>query len=128
MCNLKESVTMPYMEDMKNFVTIAVAAAFMVFTPVPQSFAQEAPSEEGSSLMEKGARLFMRGLMQEMEPALKDLKGLAQEMTPMMRDLQGLIGDMSKYHAPEMLPNGDIIIRRKTPEELAAPEGDEVEL
>ena len=31
------------------------------------------------------------------------------------------IDDIRNYHPPEVLPNGDIIIRRKTPAELAAP-------
>jgi hypothetical protein len=26
-----------------------------------------------------------------------------------------MIGDVRNYHAPEMLPNGDIIIRRRVP-------------
>jgi len=45
-----------------------------------------------------------------------------------------MIGDIDAYHPPEMLPNGDIILRRKTPLERgpelgpesgpdAAPEG-----
>ena len=38
------------------------------------------------------------------------------------------VGDLSAYHAPEVLPNGDIIIRRKTPQETEPlPEG-EIEL
>ena len=55
-----------------------------------------------------------------------DLSGLAGEMGPVMRDfftemgpafaeLLGQIDDLSNYHLPEMLPNGDIIIRRKVP-------------
>lgn len=84
--------------------------------------AQEA--EEGYSLMEEGARLFMRGLMREVEPALDGLTDLATELEPQMRafvdemgprltDLLGLIDDIQFYEAPEMLENGDIIIRRR---------------
>ncbi len=32
-----------------------------------------------------------------------------------------MIGDVSNYEAQEMLPNGDIIIRRKRPEGLPTP-------
>jgi hypothetical protein len=75
---------------------------------------------EGLSLMEQGARLLLRGLMGELEPAL--------------RDLEGVLGDLGAYHPPEILPNGDIIIRRKVPltpaPEATPPSGDgeEIEL
>lgn len=91
--------------------------------------AQEEGRQDGLSLMEEGARLFFKGLMDEMEPALKELEGLAKdiepslrtfarEMGPALRDLFDEVEDWSTYHPPEMLPNGDIIIRRKTPQEL----------
>jgi hypothetical protein len=70
--------------------------------------AQEAGSEggatdmdEGFSLLEEGTRLLLRGLMAEMEPAL--------------RELQGALQNLDAYHPPEVLPNGDILIRRKEP-------------
>ena len=40
------------------------------------------------------------------------------ELRALLRDLLGEIEDWSDYHPPEILPNGDIIIRRKTPEEI----------
>lgn len=91
---------------------------------------QAQDSEEGFSLMEKGAQLFFEGMKREMEPALDDLMGLAENMEPALREfvsemgpafveLMGQIEDLSAYHPPEILPNGDIIIRKKTPEELA---------
>ena len=49
-----------------------------------------------------------------MEPALRDF---AREMGPALADILGKIEDLSAYHPPEMLPNGDIIIRKKTPDE-----------
>lgn len=80
--------------------------------------------EEGLSLMERGARLFFEGLMREVEPALKDLEGAVREMEPAVKefmdrmgpaltDLIGKVDDLANYEAPEMLPNGDIILRRK---------------
>lgn len=60
--------------------------------------------------MAEALRLFMQGLMKEMEPALDDLSEL--------------LDNLDAYHPPEMLPNGDIIIRRKTPLERAL-EGEE---
>lgn len=93
----------------------------------------EKSAEEGLSLLEEGARIILRSMIGEVEPALKDLheemgRALA-EMEPAFRDLAAMIGDIRNYHAPEMLPNGDIIIRRKSPAELAVPKTDgEIEL
>ncbi|HSG57127.1 MAG TPA: hypothetical protein VLA45_16880, partial [Paracoccaceae bacterium] len=66
----------------------------------------------------------LRDLADDMEPAMRQF---VQEMGPALRDLIGKIDDLSTYHPPEMLPNGDIIMRKKTPEEMGRPEG-EIEL
>ena len=99
--------------------------------------AQEA-EEDWRSLMQRGAEMFLEGLRGEMAPALDDLAGLAEqfgpamrgfiaEMGPAMADILEQVQDWSVYHPPEMLPNGDIIIRRKvTPDDAPqapAPEG-----
>jgi hypothetical protein len=78
------------------------------------SFAQDAPEPEGRDLMSEALRLFMRGLLEEMEPAINDLSAL--------------LDSLDAYHAPEVLPNGDIIIRRKTPLKPEENDTDEIEL
>jgi hypothetical protein len=83
--------------------------------------------EEGFSMMEQGAKLLFKGLMAGMEPAMDDMSRALTEMQPALKDLMAMIGDIDNYHAPEMLENGDIIIRRKLPYELA-PTGPEIEL
>lgn len=119
---------------MKQFARIVALSLALSAPPV-----MAAEEGEGLSLMERGAQMFLEGIMREMEPALKDLEGLAQEMQPALRqfvdemgpafaDLLGKIDDLSNYHAPEMLPNGDIIIRRKTPLEREIDPNGEVEL
>jgi hypothetical protein len=65
------------------------------------AFAQQEEEPQGRDLMGEALRLFMKGLMAEMEPALDDLGNL--------------LDNLDAYHPPEVLPNGDIIIRRKTP-------------
>lgn len=83
-----------------------------------------AQEEEAPSLMERGMELFFEGLRQEMEPALEGLESFAQGLGPAMADMMEEMGpafaellervdDFSNYQSPEMLPNGDIIIRRK---------------
>ncbi|MEP2533459.1 hypothetical protein [Shimia sp.] len=100
----------------------------------------QAEEDEGYNLMEEGARLFLEGLQLQMEPAIEELQGFAQEIGPEMqsfflemgpafRDLMSEVEDWSAYHPPETLPNGDIILRRKTPdEEATVPESGETDL
>jgi hypothetical protein len=88
--------------------------------------------DEGFSLLREGARILMESMLKEMEPALRDMQedfGTAlKEMEPQLRALGDMIGDLRNYHAPEKLPNGDIIIRRKTPAEILTERGDDIEL
>ncbi|MDX1743130.1 MAG: hypothetical protein R3186_05985 [Ruegeria sp.] len=102
---------------MKRFIPICALSAAL-------AFAAQAEENTGKSLMEQGAELFFEGLRKEMEPALEDLQGLVgkfgpamqsffQEMGPALAELADEIEDWSAYEAPEMLPNGDIIIRKK---------------
>ena len=78
--------------------------------------AQEA---EPPTLMERGLRLLMEGLAEEMEPALRDLRDLAEDARPLMEQLRDQLGEafagLEAYHPPEVLENGDILIRRKRP-------------
>lgn len=116
---------------------IPYTAAFVLLVSPLQ--AQEA-EEEGYSLMERGAELFFEGIRREMEPALDELRGLAEDMEPALREFVGEMGpalvellgkieDLSAYHPPEMLPNGDIILRKKTPEEILKDDPDaEIEI
>ena len=97
---------------------------FTALTILALSLPAAAQETEEPSLLERGAKLFLEGLLQEMEPALDDLQGMTEEFEPALRDfaqrmgpalsdLMGQVGDLSQYELPEVLPNGDIIIRRK---------------
>ncbi|WP_208352261.1 hypothetical protein [Pseudaestuariivita rosea] len=106
---------------MKAFRTAVLISAL----GVGRVLAQDTPeADQGMSLMERGMQMFMEGLMQEMEPAMDEmrnfageiepaLRGFVQEMGPALQQLSDLIDDFSNYEAPVILPNGDIIIRRK---------------
>jgi hypothetical protein len=89
----------------------------------------------GTSLMEEGARLFLRGLMSEAEPMLDEMQRGFREIEPALRDmgprltlLVEMMGDVANYEAPERLPNGDILIRRKpgAPPPPALPEANRI--
>lgn len=98
-------------------------------------FAQD---EDGFSLMDQGARLFLRGLMSELEPTLDELEGMAQEIKPGLQALADEMGpalaqiiaridDLRYYDAPVILDNGDILIRRRAEAPPYAPTGPEAE-
>lgn len=82
---------------------------------------------DDSSLMERGVELFLEGLMDELGPRLDDLEAFTDDLGPALSDfiaemgpaLRGILEDVedwSAYEAPEILPNGDILIRRKSPQ------------
>lgn len=110
---------------MKQLFVITLAG-FLALTPAHADTGTGTDSDvnEGIDLLEKGARMFLRGLRDEMEPALREL---AENMEPAMRKLLEIVDDFDAYHLPEVLPNGDIIIRRKTPLEQI-PENGETEI
>ncbi|WP_336097008.1 hypothetical protein [Roseovarius sp. CH_XMU1461] len=112
-----------------------VTIAYLAVSPVSAQETEGEPApEEGLSLIEEGARMFLEGLAEDMAPAMKDLAELAESWQPQMREFVTQMGpalselldkvdDISRYHAPEMLPNGDIIMRRKAPAEEGPGEG-----
>ena len=76
---------------------------------------------DGLGLLSEGSRLILEGLLDEMRPFVED------QMIPLLQDLNGMIGDLSAYHPPEILPNGDILIRRRVdpaPEAESDPEAE----
>ena len=100
----------------------AVLILALALSPVPALSQEAAPAEpdaaeDGPSLMERGLALFFEGFTQEMEPALnemsKALEQLGPAVAPALEKLMSLVDDMTHYEIPEMLENGDILIRRK---------------
>lgn len=98
-------------------MTRLATAALIVTLGTAPALAEEPSGDirEGMDLLSQGTRLLLQGLLSEVEPAL--------------RELEGVLSDLNAYHPPEVLPNGDIILRRKTPLP-ATPRGDgeEIEL
>ena len=95
-----------------------------------------AEEDSGRSLMAEGMELFLKGLQDEIAPTLDGftammeeigpgLQGFLEEMGPKLGAVFSKVEDWSSYHAPEMLPNGDIIMRKKTPEEMGESREDE---
>lgn len=125
---------------MKQIAVLTIALGLTV-TPVLAQDDASPEVDEGFSLMEEGARMLMRGLMAEMEPAMDDLRDtfeqmgpafaeFAQSVGPAFAELLNQVDDLRNYAAPEFMPNGDIIIRRKPDAPIwePDPETGEIEL
>jgi hypothetical protein len=76
----------------------------------------ESPAE-ALSLMERGARMLMQGILDEVGPQLGEMRdGMGEalrEAEPAIRNLLAMIDDLRNYEAPVMLPNGDILLHRR---------------
>jgi hypothetical protein len=114
---------------MTHSLRLAVILCLAGFPAVAQDDpATDGNIDQGMTLLQEGAQLLLRGLLDEVEPTLDDLgaraEELAQEMEPAFRLLTEEMGpavaallsridDIRNYEAPVFLENGDIIIRRK---------------
>ncbi len=96
----------------------ALLCLALTMSPISAN-AQEENSDlsQGAELLSEGTRLILRGLMDELEPAAEGWARLLE-----------MLNDFSAYEMPEMLPNGDIIIRRKAPLVPDTSEDGEVDL
>ncbi len=99
-------------------------AAILVATVVFVSPIAAQQSDEDTSLMERGMELFFEGLREEMSPALESMRQMTEEygpaffsfleeMGPAFGEMLDQVKDWAAYHPPEILPNGDIIMRKK---------------
>ncbi len=102
---------------------LILTTALMLSSQALAQYTDEGEIDEGFSLIEEGAKLLFRGIMSEMEPAIEDFAGLATEIEPALEMLATEMGpalvelfqtldSVRYYEHPEILPNGDIIIRR----------------
>ncbi|SPJ24231.1 AAA+ family ATPase [Palleronia abyssalis] len=111
----------------------ALVTALLLSTPAIAQEATEDPDmpigdtsdvEQGLDLLSEGTRQLLRGLMGEVEPRMRDLAESLENF-----DFNGIgVDDLGAYHPPEMLPNGDIILRRKEDRPIDTPMDDEIEI
>ena len=117
---------------MKHTLCLAFAFALLSGPAVAQD-------DDTPSLMQRGAEMFFEGLRQEMAPAMDNLQELMEqagpsmlnfmtEMGPAFTELLDEVQDWSVYSAPEILPNGDIIIRRKPETDPESPADGEIDI
>lgn len=97
----------------------ALAQTVPPANPVPEAPAPPAEDlEQGLSLMEQGAQMLLRHMMGKVEPSLQEMTEALKQAQPQLLKLLAMVDDIRNFHTPEVLENGDILIRRKTPAEL----------
>lgn len=96
---------------MKHLAAYTLCAALLAS---PAMAEDDDSLRDGMDLLSEGTKLLLKGLLGELEPAL--------------RDLEGALHDLNAFHPPEILPNGDIIIRRKVPKVVPPGGNGEIEL
>ncbi len=84
--------------------TIARLTAVLVLVLAPSTQAQAEDGEWPE---------LRRFLEQFAEESQDFLEGWADDIAPLLEGLRGKVDDLSRFEPPEILPNGDIIIRRK---------------
>lgn len=88
---------LPHIDPMKQILMTAALCTLPI-----TAHAQDKPADQLLRLFE----LFS----DETETILEDLM---KELGPALESFSGMMDDITLYQAPEILPNGDIIIRRK---------------
>lgn len=104
---------------MTRLMPLALAAVLAAASVAAPAAAQEEPS-----LLEEGANLMLRGLLEEVAPPLQELAGIANEylpafelfaneMGPAIAEVVSQIDSIAYYERPVIEANGDIVIRRR---------------
>lgn len=87
---------------------------------------ESSTQKEGLSLIEQGIGLLFRSLTDKLAENMEEMQPLVDEWGAQAGTLLRLMGEVRNYEAPEILPNGDILIRRKHP--LPSPTDSETEI
>ncbi len=104
---------------MRRFALIPALALALSLAP-PLAAEPDSLSSEASPFFDLMERM-LRGFMTEIEPQLRDLGEGLEALEPQVQNFLEQMRGMTQYHPPEVLPNGDILLRRRSPED-APPE------
>lgn len=86
------------------------------------ALAQDAPAPETPPALMDQVEGLMQKFLDRFAPQMEQMEQGLNALEPDLQDFMGKMRDMVQYHPPEMLPNGDILIRRKQPDPAPQPE------
>jgi hypothetical protein len=87
--------------------------------------AQSSPEQDLGETLDKALRNLMEKMAPALDDALKTVEPLMNQALETMREFD-VVDDPRHYQMPEVLPNGDIIIRRR-PDAPELPSRDETQ-
>ncbi len=79
--------------------------------PAPPT--EDTPAEDTPAPMLEMFERMLRGFMTEIEPQMRELERGLEALEPEIQGFLDRMRGMAQYHPPEVLPNGDILIRRR---------------
>ncbi len=95
----------------------AFALAVLLATPVPAAAQNGDGTGDGFAELMGRMEDILRGFLSDMEPQMRQLEKDLSQLEPELRGFLEQMRDMVQYHPPEVLPNGDILIRRRDPDQ-----------
>lgn len=90
-----------------------VAAQALAQAEAPEAPAPQEPSPRGKKLQDELLDRFLKEESELNANARAAVEEMLKALGPIIDQFSALMGDLPAYEAPEILPNGDIIIRRK---------------
>lgn len=107
----------PYITRMRRYM---LPALFSLSLALPLQ-AQDSPAvpedDTPSTSVFDFLERMLRGFMTEVEPQMRELERGFEALEPELQGFLERLRGMTQYHPPEVLPNGDILIRRRDAEE-----------
>ena len=104
---------MRYALQMRAILVLPLCLCLALGSPV------SADGPEGTRDTEQQDGIFglldrlLRGFMDDVDPHMRQMERSLEMAEPELRRLLGQLRDMVEYDPPEILPNGDILIRRR---------------
>lgn len=122
---LERGVASSYIALMRRYILPVLLATSLALPlqaqdrPVPHG--DDAPATPLFDFFER----MLRGFMTEVEPQMRELERGFDALEPELQGFLERLRGMTQYHSPEVLPNGDILIRRREAESDTPPDPDQ---
>lgn len=106
-------------------VMLSFLLAVSLALPVQAQDSPSPPAEDAPALpLFDFFERMLRGFITEIEPQMREFERGFEALEPELQGFLERLRGMAQYHPPEVLPNGDILIRRREADE-ALPENEE---
>ena len=102
---------------MRHFIVPVLVCVLSLPATTVQADDSAPPAQESTPLLDLFDQM-LRGFMREAEPQMRELERGFEALEPEIQRFLDRMQGLAQYHPPEVLPNGDILIRRRQAEEV----------